>query len=151
MLAVQAMTRALVGAAGDLAIGDPPPGEHAWRVGIQSLQKPDDIAAYVTVRNYFAGTSGDTYRVIELDGKRYSHIIDPQTGLGMTRRIGVTTLAPDGTTSDWLSLAVSVLGPEKGLQLVESLPGCAARVVVLDGEKPTVYESVRFRAFREKP
>ena len=134
-----------------MAVGDPPPGKASWRVGIQSLEKPDDIAAYVDLRNYFAGTSGDTYRVIELEGKRYSHIIDPQTGLGMTRRIGATALAPDGITSDWLSLAVSVLGPEKGLALVDRLPGCAARVVIIEGDHSRVFESTRFRNFLEKP
>lgn len=127
------VTRAMVGAAGDIAIGDPPPGRDAWRVGVQSLQKPDEVAGYVNLRNCGISTSGDTYRVVEIDGKRYSHIVDPKTGLGLTHRIGVTVVAPDATTSDWSSTAVSILGPEKGLAMIERIPGAAVRIVVPDG------------------
>ena len=168
------ITRAMVGAAGDIAVGDPPPGRDAWRVGVQSLQKPDEVAGYVSLHNCGISTSGDTYRVVEIDGKRYSHIVDPRTGLGLTQRIGVTVVAPDATTSDWSSTAVSILGPEKGLAMIERIPGAAVRIVVPndDGgragggagpggnpaskpsattQKSTILESARFKAIGFEP
>ena len=144
--------RALIDAGGDLAVGDPPPGQHDWRVAVQSLQSPDETAGYVTLRNANISTSGDTYRYVELDGKRYSHIIDPRTGLGLSRRIGVTVIVPDGMTADWLPTAVSVLGPEKGLALVEQIPGAAARITTLDEQgRPHVMESKRYEKLKAEP
>lgn len=150
VLRKQGIDRALVGAAGDIAAGEPPPGHATWRVGIQSLEKPDEVAAYVRLRNRGVSTSGDTYRVIELNGTRYSHIIDPKTGLGMTSRIGVTVIAPDTFTSDWLATAVSVMGEEKGMALIEQMPGCAARIVTIDAEGHRhVQESHTFADFAD--
>ena len=149
------ITRAVVGAAGDIAVGDPPPGKAYWRIGVQSLQRPDELAGSLLLHNCGISTSGDTYRVVEIDGKRYSHIVDPRTGLGLTGRIGVTAVAPDATTTDWLSTAVSVLGPEKGLALAEQIPGAAVRIVTLDddspGAPPVVRESKRFKAIGFEP
>ena len=172
------ITRAAVGAAGDLSVGDPPPGRQGWRVAIQSLPvnvattqpstgpasepavtgdaavaaeespaSPDFGGAYVRLSNYGASTSSDTERFTIINGQRYSHIIDPATGLGMTHRVGVTVIAPDDTTADWMALAVCLMGPEKGMALVESTPGAAARMVSLDGGQVSVYESKRFEMF----
>jgi thiamine biosynthesis lipoprotein len=143
--------QAVVGAAGDLAIGDPPPGRDNWKIGIQSLQKPNELAGYVFVHNVGISTSGDTYRFVEIDGQRYSHIVDPRTGLGLTHRIGVTAIAPDATTSDWVETAVPVMGAEKGLKLVEQLKDCAVRIVSLEGETSTIAESSAFKSAGFEP
>jgi hypothetical protein len=80
-----------------------------------------------------------------LDGKRYSHIVDPKTGLGLTDQSNVTVIGPDGMTTDALSTAVSVLGPEKGLKLVEETPGTAAYIVRLADGKIEVRQSSRWK------
>jgi|SRR5579871_1193390 len=145
LLSRRGISRTLVGSAGDIAVGDPPPGRDDWRVGIQSLKDPEQISDYVRFRNFSVSTSGDTYRSAVVNGKRYSHIIDPRTGLGLTFRIGVTTLSPSGTVADWSATAVSILGPEKGLAMIERLDGAAARVVTIDDAgNERVYESKRF-------
>jgi thiamine biosynthesis lipoprotein len=145
LLASRGITRALCGAAGDIAVGDPPPGRPDWRVAIESLKNPDQISEYVSFHNFAVSTSGDTYRSAMVNGKRYSHIIDPRTGLGLTFRIGVTTLAPQGTLADWSATAVSIMGPEKGLAMIERLDGAAARIVTIDDAgNERVYESKRF-------
>ncbi|HEY8748818.1 MAG TPA: FAD:protein FMN transferase [Tepidisphaeraceae bacterium] len=139
------ITRALCGSAGDITVGDPPPARKDWRVAIQSLKDPQQISDHVQFRNYAVSTSGDTYRSATINGKRYSHIIDPRTGLSLTFRIGVTTLAPSGTTADWSATAVSILGPKKGLEMIERLDGAAARIVTIDDAgTETLYESQRF-------
>lgn len=146
--------RALCGAAGDISAGDAPPDRPDWIIGIQSVADPARIDGHVKFHNYSVSTSGDIYRGADVDGKRYSHIIDPRTGLGLTRHIGVTALASDGMTADWITKPISILGPEKGLAILERIPGTAARVVTVDDAgRQTVYQSRRFADFvlREEP
>jgi thiamine biosynthesis lipoprotein len=145
--------RALIDAGGDLGMSGPPPGKRGWRVGIQSLNAPQEMTGeYVELANAAISTSGDTYRFVEIDGKRYSHILDPRTGLGLTDRIGVTAIAPDGITADWIDTAVAVMGRERGSALVESVPGAAARVTTIDADGGIkVSETSRFRQFVVPP
>lgn len=140
--------QALCGAAGDISAGDPPPDRPYWIVGIQSLTDPAKIEGHVKLHNYAVSTSGDTYRGADVNGTRYSHIIDPRTGLGLTNHIGVTALAPEGITADWITKPISILGPEKGLEIIEKIPGAAARVVTIDDAgHEHVYQSRRFADF----
>ena len=66
---------------------------------------------------------------VEFNGKRYSHIVDPRTGLGLTNAWQVTVVARDGTTADGLDTGLAVLGPERGLKIVEGVDGVSARFV----------------------
>jgi thiamine biosynthesis lipoprotein len=142
--------RVLVDGGGEVSVGDPPPGRNAWRVAIQSLKNPEDqIGQFVEIKNACVTTSGDTRRFVEIGGRRYSHIIDPRTGLGLTRRIGATVICTDGMTADALDTAVCVMGPEKGLELIERTPGAAGRITTIEGDEVKVYESKRFRQFLE--
>jgi thiamine biosynthesis lipoprotein len=148
LLASRGLKQCLCGAAGDIAVGDPPPERADWRVAIQSLKNPDQTSDYVHFKNYAISTSGDTYRSAEVNGKRYSHIVDPHIGLGLTNRIGVTTLAPKGVIADWSATAISILGPQKGLEMIERLDGASARIVTIDEQgNEKVYESKRFAQF----
>lgn len=143
---------ALIDAGGDLGMTGPPPDAGGWRVAIQSLEAPQETTGeYVELSHASISTSGDTYRFVEIDGKRYSHILDPKTGLGLTNRIGVTAIARDGITADWLDTAVAVLGREAGSKLVEATPGAAARVTTIDDRGGiTVSETSGFRQFVAK-
>lgn len=141
------ITRALVAAAGDIACGDPPPGKDFWSVDIAPIaksQKPRTLR----LANAAVSTSGDLEQFVVIKGVRYSHVLDPKTGLGLTGRRSVTVVAPNGTTADSMTKAVSVLPPEQALKLVEDTPGAAAYVVVLDAdEKPVAAASERFAKF----
>lgn len=110
--------RALVMAGGDIAIGDPPPGEDAWDIKLRTFTQPQSGVAesmtIVRLKNCGVSTSGDLYQFIEIDGSRYSHIVSPKTGLGLNARIACTVIAPDCTTSDALATAMCVLGKEHG-------------------------------------
>jgi len=111
---------ALVAASGDLAIGDPPPGKTGWRVGIDALNAPpSEFTRVLDLHNTAVSTSGDTEQFLEIGGRRYSHIIDPATGMGLTDRIAVTVVAEKGIDADGLATAVSVLGLRRGLDFVE--------------------------------
>ena len=71
-------------------------------------------------------TSGDTEQHVEIEGKRYSHIVDPRTGVGLTNRNYVSVVAKDGITSDGLSTAACVLGAEEFGFVLRKYPGTKA-------------------------
>ncbi len=124
------LSRALVAAAGDLVVGDPPPDKPGWTVEIGAIDSPNaPPARTITLVNAAVATSGDVFQRLEIDGRRYSHIVDPRTGIGLTDHSLVTILAPDATTADSLATAVSVLGPGGGLELVRRTPGAEALVL----------------------
>ncbi len=114
---------ALVDAGGDIVLGDAPPGKEGWSVAIQ-YHKSKNIKAsmHLSLANKAIATSGDLFQYTEIDGKRYSHIINPATGLGLTNQSTVTVIAPDGITADSYASAVSVLGPRKGIAFLEDQP-----------------------------
>ncbi len=139
------ISRAMIDAGGDIAVGSPPPGQRGWRIGIAPLTAPDAAPSrFLLLRDCSVATSGDAFQFVEIGGKRYSHIVDPRTGLGLTRRSSVTVIAGTGMVADSLASAVSVLGPERGLELIEKSCG-AAVVVTLEDGKPRALESRRLR------
>lgn len=119
--------RALVAAGGDIAVSGAPPDSDGWNIGIAPLELPETPPTkYLRLREAAVSTSGDAEQFVEIGGKRYSHIVDPKTGLGLIGHSSVTVVAPDGTTSDSLATAISVLGPKRGLELIDSIEGTAA-------------------------
>ena len=136
------ITRALVNGGGDMVLGDPPPDGPGWRIGVAPLEPQDPPSHVLELDNCAVATSGDAWQFVEIDEIRYSHIVDPRTGLGVTRRSSVTVIARNGMTADALASAVCVLGPAKGLQLVERTCGAACLVVwVQDGKLVTEHTS----------
>jgi thiamine biosynthesis lipoprotein len=124
------ITRALCAAGGDIAMSEPPPGADGWTVGIAPLEDPDGRPSkFLLLKNAGVSTSGDAEQFVEIDGKRYSHIVDPKTGLGLVGRMSVTVVAPKGILSDSLTKTVCVLGPEKGMPLVEAVDGASVLMV----------------------
>jgi len=112
------VSRALVAASGDLAIGDPPPDKPGWTVALETL----DERRVTQLHNTCVGTSGDEEQFTEAaDGVRYSHIVDPRTGMGLTKRIGVTVISPSCMLADALGTAVSVVTAQRGIDAGQAL------------------------------
>jgi thiamine biosynthesis lipoprotein len=131
LLKQHGINRALVAAGGDIALGEPPPHAAApgWTIAVASLDSPaQEPKRYVTLRNAGISTSGDLEQHVDIDGTRYSHIVDPKTGRAKTGRVSVTVIAPDDTTADALATAVCVLGLERGLKLIKSMPQTRALI-----------------------
>jgi thiamine biosynthesis lipoprotein len=129
VLGQQGITRALVAASGDIVLTGPPPDGDGWTVGIGAVSEEEKTAPTLRLHDAAVSTSGDAFQYVEIGGKRYAHIVDPRTGMGMTDIYQVTVVARDGTTSDALATALVVLGPQKGLKLVEEMDGVSARFV----------------------
>jgi len=129
------ISSALVAAAGDLRVGDPPPGTAGWRVEVEERIKPpgpERAPVVLTLSNCGISTSGDTYQYLEIDGVRYSHIVDPKTGLGITTPGSVTVLAPTAMQADGLASTICILGPVHGLELIRESPQTEALIVRLE-------------------
>lgn len=154
------VSRALIAAGGDIAVGEPPPGKPGWRVSIAAPQfrpagaqagSPNDAGAParllrpLVLKNAAVSTSGDTEQFVEIGGRRYSHILDPRTGLGLTERVHVTVVARRATDSDSVATAVSVLGVERGLALVDRRRDLAALILRNADGRIEVCESRRFK------
>jgi thiamine biosynthesis lipoprotein len=140
------VTRALVEAGGDVRLGDPPPDQPGWRVGITPLDAPMASAvSYLVLSRVAVSTSGDAMQFLDIGGKRYSHVVDPRTGIGLTDHCRVIVVAPEGMAADAITKAVGVLGPEKGMKLIENTPPMAARIDRAPQGKPERYESSRWK------
>jgi FAD:protein FMN transferase len=145
VLQSKGIDRALVAASGDIAIGNPPPGQRGWKIGIAALgQTTNQPARTVLLHNAGISTSGDTEQFIEINGVRYSHIVDPTTGLGLTNRIQATVIGSDATTTDTLDTTLSLLGVKRGLALADALPHIAALIVTKDDGQLHAFPSRRF-------
>lgn len=118
--------RALFEAGGDIVVSDPPPGERGWKIELPENAPAEQRT--LILANAAVSTSGDTEQHVEIDGKRYSHVVDPRTGIGLTDGTAATVIAPDGITADSLSTAACVLGPEKGHALVDRYDGTRAYI-----------------------
>ena len=110
-------------------------GDRPWRLGIQDPRGPSDrIFAAMDVADSTFSTSGDYARFFMKDGRRYHHIIDPATGEPAMGCRSVTILTQSATISDGLSKAVFILGPERGMGLIERLPDVEGVIVSAENE-----------------
>jgi len=136
---------ALVAISGDLAFSGAPPGQRGWRIRIHDGDLPDPrVPAVLHLTHAAVSTSGNSEQYLDVDGRRYSHVIDPATGLGLVDDITVTVVAPHGLEADGLDTALGVLGVERALALVESRRDAAALIVHRTRDGVRVVPSSRF-------
>jgi thiamine biosynthesis lipoprotein len=105
-----------------------------WTVGIQHPRDADKMSAVLPLVDTAVSTSGDYERFFERDGVRFHHILDPNTGRSATGAWSVTILGPETTLTDALSTSVFVLGPERGLALIDKMPGIDAIIIDPQGQ-----------------
>lgn len=130
----EAVTGALINAGGDMFVlgakyrkdgrGSLTRTRQPWRVALQHPRNKKTLLpmqGFPVLSDMAIVTSGDYERMFQIDGKRYHHIIDPRTGLPTSGVASVTVFAPTASLADALATGLFVLGPEKGLQLVENL------------------------------
>jgi thiamine biosynthesis lipoprotein len=111
-------------------------GGASWKVGIQRPDRAGSLAA-IPATDRAIVTSGGYQRFLEVDGKRYAHILDPRTGWPLDESASaqsVTLVAANATDADAYATAVAVMGPEKGMAFVEAHPELEAVLVTRSGE-----------------
>ncbi len=119
---------AIVAAGGDSRVLGDRRGR-PWTIAIRDPRSSDGVVAVLPLEDVSISTSGDYERYFEEGGVRFHHLLDPHTGASPSGVRSVTILAPDGLTSEALSKTVFVLGPKRGFEVIESMPGIDAVVV----------------------
>lgn len=139
--AVEAIQKAgaiggMVDIGGDIrCFGSPPRGENRWRIGLQDPEKAKDgfdagtPLLVLNLLNVAVATSGHYRRFVTIGGKRYSHIVDPESGHSNESLTSVTIICPSAADADALATAVSVMGADEGLALIESIPNTEAILI----------------------
>ena len=122
------VTRALAESGGDIVVGDAPPGRNGWTIDVPGADLAfRERASRLT--NSALSTSGATMQFVEIDGVRYSHVIDPRTGIAVTNHTVAHVIAEDAATADALSTALAVVGHQGSKALIERFPG--VRVILV--------------------
>lgn len=124
------ITAALVDFGHDLRGVGAPPGRVAWHVGLEDPKHPGVAAGTVALSDRAIASSGDYLRCFHHDGKRYGHIVDPRTGCPVANGcLQATVIAPTCLQAGVLSTAAFVLGPTRGLELIQSCPGAEGLIL----------------------
>ncbi len=148
MLAVlesQGIKHAMVVAGGEVVVGEPPPGTSTWKVGIDTADADAGTPPCTLLLHAAAvSTSGDEHQFMELNGHRYSHVINPETGWAIEGESSTTVIARDSTTADALATAFSLMPVADGIRVAESLPGVSALWVRRVGSEWKRYTSRGF-------
>ena len=141
---------ALADASGDIVTSNAPPGKKGWSIAINLPENETELwDKMLELSNCAVSTSGDVYRYLIHNEKKYSHIIDPRTGYGVTSQRNVTVIAKDGATADWLATACSILPVKKALRRVKR-ENAELLIAVLKNAKIVIYKSQNFDGYFEK-
>ena len=141
---------ALADAGGDIAMSEAPPGNDGWLVGVNIPETTDDLLKKkLSLTNYAVATSGDAYQYIEHNGKKYSHIIDPRTGYGVSFQRNVTVIAKDGTDADWLATACSILSIRESKKICRRQQA-ELFISILKNGKIITYQTSGFKKYWKK-
>jgi thiamine biosynthesis lipoprotein len=126
----------IVNAGGDIRVGGRKT-RGPWVIGIQDPRDRSRILATIEAEEISVATSGDYERYFEKGGKRYHHLLNPFTGFPVRQCRSVTILAEDALSADGLATAVFVMGPRKGLHLIEAMEGIEGLIISGEGEITT--------------
>lgn len=139
------MKAGVVNASGDLTAWGLRPDGSQWKIGIANPRVPGKVLLWLPVDHASVATSGDYEQYIELEGKRYSHNIDPRTGKPARLLKSVTVLSPSAELSDALATAVTIMGREAGLNMINQLPGLHC-VVIDDHDRVFTSDKINIHA-----
>ena len=137
------MQNLLVDFGQDIRVLGRPPGRPAWHIGLENPKSPGSCWGSVAATNHAVASSGDYLRCFVHEGRRYGHIIDPRTGWPVSNGcLSVNIVAPTCTLAGILSTTAFILGPQDGLQLINSTFGASGAVITETGNliTPRFYE-----------
>jgi thiamine biosynthesis lipoprotein len=132
----------IVNASGDMSTWGSQPNGKPWKIGVNNPFKSNRLLKILSLTNAAVTTSGDYQKYVEIEGKRYSHIINPQTGMPSYGLTSVTVIGPSAEIANGFSTSIMVLGKEKGLDFLRNHPDYACLLLSAEGK---VYKSRNFR------
>ncbi len=118
--------RSLLEAGGDVVAGGAPADASGWRVRVERLSTSGAPGCDLYLANASISTSGDAAQFLDIGGRRYSHTVDPHTGVGLSHRRSATIIAPDGLTADGLATAATLVEIARVNDLLSLYPGARA-------------------------
>lgn len=130
-LASLGINRCLVAISGDIVVGEAPPGSRGWVIG--AAPAGHSVGA-LRLRRGAVSTSGDHAQYAEIGGVRFSHVLDPRTGLGSTTRVAAAVMATRGELADALASALCVLDPDSAEELIRRYPGTGALIWTINDD-----------------
>ncbi len=139
----------IINGSGDMSTWGKQPNGKAWNIGITNPFRPEKLLAVVPLTQEAVTTSGSYEKFVVLDGKRYSHIINPATGYPATGLCSVTVFGPDAETANGLSTSLMVLGPDSGLQLLQQFPDYSC-IMITDTGKVIRSKNFQLKKFKNK-
>ena len=134
---------ALINFAGNIYTMGTPPGKDSWVIGLQHPRESEGLLGLFEIKDKAVSTSGDYEKFFTIEGKRYSHIIDPRTGYPVKDIVSVTIVTDNATRADALSTGVFVLGLEKGMTLIEKLPDVEGIIIYEDADSKLLTNTSR--------
>jgi len=145
VLKAKGIKSALIDGGGNILVSRAPPKSKGWIIDLHPLQTTNQQEQQkLVLKQQGVATSGDLYQYVELDGSRYSHIVNPFTGVGLTDQSRVTIITKNATDADWLSTSLSVLDPTVGFALIKKVPRAAASIVKNENNILKHWESKRY-------
>ncbi|KLT69811.1 thiamine biosynthesis protein ApbE [Flavobacterium sp. ABG] len=132
----------IVNASGDLTTWGKQPNGKEWTIGITNPFDTEKFVKIVPLKREAVTTSGDYEKFVELNGKRYSHIINPMTGYPATGLVSVTVFGPSAEMANGFSTSLIVLGKEAGLQLINQYPEYSCMMIT---DKGKIFKSKKFK------
>jgi len=122
----------VVNAAGDLTTWGLHPNGHKWTIGIADPNVARSAFSFLEITNMSVATSGNYEKFVMIDGKKYSHTIDPKTGMPVTGIKSVSVISPSAELSDAMATPIMIMGIRVGIDLVNQVKGLAC--IVIDDE-----------------
>jgi thiamine biosynthesis lipoprotein len=149
MMIAKGIKAGIINGSGDMSTWGKQPNGKPWNIGITNPFHPEKLLAAVPLQQDAVTTSGSYEKFVVLDGKRYSHIINPATGYPATGLCSVTVFGPNAETSNGLSTSLMVLGKKEGLLLLNKYPDYSC-LMITDNGKVVKSKNFRIKKFKAK-
>lgn len=133
----------VVNASGDLTAWGLQPDGKPWTIGIVRPDVKGELFSYLNITNMALATSGNYEKYVMIDGKRYSHTIDPRTGLPVTGIKSVTIITPNAEIADAMATPVMIMGVRAGLYMINQMKDIEA-VIIDDEDKIYTSDHIHF-------
>ena len=148
LLKNKGLSSSSISAGGDIVLGDPPPGKDGWRVQIIPYRNKNRKPTTIKISNAAVSTSGNTEQAITIKGQRYSHILNPISGLGLIHENAATVIAPSSTYSDPLATALCIMG-KRAIEIINESSHTEAILFLKKDQITKQISSAEFTKFVE--
>lgn len=124
----------IVNASGDLTVWGHQPNGQEWTIGIADPNTASQPFSYLSITNMAIATSGNYEKYVMINGKKYSHTIDPKTGLPVSGIKSVTIISPNAEIADAMATPVMIMGIKVGLDMINQIKGISC-IIIDDNDK----------------